>query len=143
MVNITSFNDVLINLMGISHVWGVILNTKMRTCCYLQLISLKMSTFQFQKRHSFHDCHFHCTKLLNRTYFNSLDALHQIWNITITISHTKCVFVMLYVGPTALNTGRRNAVNMVKIKVGRLSELARHVFHHCSLSYCKTLLKLS
>ena len=38
------------------------------------------------------------------------------------------MFVMLYVGPTALNTGRRNAVNMVKIKVGRLSELARHVF---------------
>ena len=35
------------------------------------------------------------------------------------------MFVMLYVGPTALNTphmGRRNAVNMVKIKVGRLSE---------------------
>ena len=25
-------------------------------------------------------------------------------------------------------TGRRNAVNLVKIKVGRLSELGRHVF---------------
>ena len=32
--------------------------------------------------------------------FNSLDALHQIWNITIKISHTKFMFLILYVGPS-------------------------------------------
>ena len=105
LVNITSFNDVLINFMRICHVWRE--KYWMLRC----LLSAIYSWYQWKWAHFYFKTGIpstnvtfiaqSCSKELS---FNSLDALYQIWNITITISHTKCMFVVLYVGPTALNT---------------------------------------
>ena len=79
LVNITSFNDVLINFMGhLSRLVGVILNAKMSTCCYLQLISLKMSIFLCQTGIPSTNVTFIAQNCSTKLGFNSLDALHQI-----------------------------------------------------------------
>ena len=94
LVNITSFNDVLINFMRICHVWRE--KYWMLRC----LLSAIYSWYQWKWAHFYFKTGIpstnvtfiaqSCSKELS---FNSLDALYQIWNITITISHTKCMFV--------------------------------------------------